>query len=153
MRHLDRIDRELIRLLQNDARLSNKELAASVGLAPSSCFGRVKRLRDDGVLTGFHASIDPAAAGVGLQALVTVRLAAYGSSNDAILAHLRTFDEVVAVFEVGGAADLVIHVAVRDADHLRELVYGGLQSREEVVRTETTIVFRHEWRRLPLLNA
>ena len=151
MQPLDRIDSALVKLLQNDARMSNKELAANVGLAPSSCFERVRRLRADGVLTGFHARMNPAAAGIGLQALITVRLGAYGHSNDALLGHLRTFPEVVDIFEVGGADDLLVHVAVRDAEHLRVLVYEGVQQREEVVRTQTTIVFRHEARPLPLL--
>lgn len=151
MQPLDRIDRALVQLLQNDARLSNKELAANVGLAPSSCFERVRRLRAEGVLTGFHARLNPAAAGIGLQALVTVRLGTYGHDNDALLEQLRQFPEIVGIFEVGGADDMLLHVAVRDAEHLRVLVYEGLQQREEVVRTQTTIVFRHEPRSMPLL--
>jgi DNA-binding Lrp family transcriptional regulator len=71
---LDRIDRALVRALQKDARLSNKELAAQVGLAPSSCLERVRRLRRTGVLRGFHADVAPEALGVGLQALIAVQL-------------------------------------------------------------------------------
>ena len=63
---LDRIDFEILDRIQNNARLSNKELAAAVGLAPSSCLARVKRLRDAGVLRGAHAEIDGRALGVEL---------------------------------------------------------------------------------------
>jgi DNA-binding Lrp family transcriptional regulator len=72
---LDRIDFALLAALQKDARLSNKELAARVALAPSSCLERVRRLREEGVLTGFRAQVDPRALGIAMQALVFVRLA------------------------------------------------------------------------------
>lgn len=60
---LDRIDCGILAALQNDGRLSNKELAARVGLAPSSCLARVRRLREGGVLRGVHADVDPRALG------------------------------------------------------------------------------------------
>jgi len=71
---LDRIDHEIIRLLRNNARLPNKELAAKVGLAPSTCLVRTRLLQQAGVITGFRAEVDPAALGVGLQAMIAVRL-------------------------------------------------------------------------------
>ncbi|MFO7700069.1 MAG: Lrp/AsnC family transcriptional regulator, partial [Acidimicrobiia bacterium] len=66
---LDATDRRIIELLQKDGRQSNKALAAAVGIAPSTCSERFQRLRDAGVFRGFHADVDPAALGVGLQAL------------------------------------------------------------------------------------
>ena len=77
---LDRIDRAILAALQQNARLANKELSARVGLAESSCHERVKRLVQSGVLRGFHAEVDPRALGVGLQALVAVRLARHTSA-------------------------------------------------------------------------
>ncbi len=69
---LDRIDVELIRLLRKNARLPNKELAARVGVAPSTALERVRRLREARVLLGFHAEVAPEAVGIGLQAMVAV---------------------------------------------------------------------------------
>ncbi len=63
---MDRIDGAILAALQNQGRLSNKELAALVGLAPSSCLERVRRLQDRGVILGFHAEVDPMAVGIGL---------------------------------------------------------------------------------------
>jgi DNA-binding Lrp family transcriptional regulator len=71
---LDRIDHEILNHFQNNARMTNKELAAAVGLAPSSCLTRVQRLRAEGVLGEAHAWVAPEAMGIGLQALVAVRL-------------------------------------------------------------------------------
>jgi DNA-binding Lrp family transcriptional regulator len=74
MNALDRIDYEIVRHLRNNARLSNKELAERVGLAPSSCLVRTRLLQQAGVITGFKAEVNPARLGVGLQAMISVRL-------------------------------------------------------------------------------
>ena len=86
---MDRIDFEICRELQNNARLSNKELAAKVGLAPSSCHERFKRLCADGVLSGFHALVNPAELGASLEAMVHIRLAKHARSEvDSFFTHL-----------------------------------------------------------------
>ena len=141
-RALDRIDCQLVAALQNDARLSNKELAAQVGLAPSSCLSRVRRLRDEGVLQGFRAQVAPEALGIGIQALVKAKLVRharelYGSLRE----YLVGLPEVVEVFYLAGADDFLLVVAVRDVQHLRDLVVERLASRSEVSHLETEIVF------------
>lgn len=139
---LDRIDHAIIGELQNDARLTNKELAARVGLAPSSCLERVRRLRHAGVLRGFHADVNPEALGIGLQAMVAVRLRIHGAGEfDTFTQHLRAMPEVVAAYHVAGSIDFLIHVAVRDAEHLRAVTWDGLTSREEVAHLETSLIF------------
>src|SRR5215469_17197966 len=71
---LDRMDVAILGLLQNNARLSVKEIAAEVALAPSSTHERIKRMRDSGVLRGTHAEVDPKALGIGLEALFMIEL-------------------------------------------------------------------------------
>ena len=71
---LDRTDFLILDTLQKDATLSNKELARRVGLAPSSCLQRVRKLRAAGVLMGIHADVAPWAMGIQIQALIKVRL-------------------------------------------------------------------------------
>lgn len=149
-RTLDRIDFGIIDALQNDARLSNKELAARVGLAPSSCLERVRRLRGEGVLRGFHADAAPEALGIGIEAMISVRLrvhsrAAFESFSD----HVHALHEAVAVYQLGGLDDFLVHVAVRDTKHLRELVMDQFTARPEVERMETALVFEHH--RAPVL--
>lgn len=147
MKPLDRTDIGLLQHLQNDARASNKELGGVAGLAPSSVFERVRRLRADGVIRGFHADLDPDAVGIAIQALVTVGQT--GLDPETLGTWLLDEPEVVSVFELGGADDVLVHIAVRDAVHLREWVYA-LQRRTEVHRTQTTIVFRHRSRGVPV---
>ena len=140
----DRIDDAILRALQNNARLSNKELANRVGLAPSSCLERVRRLQQRGVLTGYRAVVDPKTLGVGLQAFVAVRLSQHSREVvETFRSHLLSLEEVVSVFHTGGENDFLVHVAVRDADHLRDLALDAFTTRQEVARLNTALVYEH----------
>jgi len=141
---LDRIDVALMEALQKDGRASNKELAGKVGLAPSTTHGRVRRLQSTGVVRGVHADIAPEALGIGLQALVFIRLRSHTREqvSDA-WAQLSALPEVVAAWYVGGDDDIVLHVAVRDTHHLRDLALDGLSARADVDRIRTELIFQH----------
>jgi DNA-binding Lrp family transcriptional regulator len=139
---LDRIDFEILVALQNDARLSNKELAARVGLAPSSCLERVRALQSSGAILGHHSIVAPAALGIGLQALIAVRLIKHSREVFRTLyEHMLSLPEVLSVFHVSGVNDLQVHVAVRDIQHLRDLVVEKFATRGEVDHCETSVVF------------
>lgn len=144
-RALDRIDFEILDILQKDGRTSNKELAASIGLAPSTCLGRVRRLFDEGVIKGVHAEVSPDALGVGLEAMITVRLSTQTREAFATMtARLESLTEVVAFYDMSGADDFLIHVAVRDPQHLREVVTEGITCAAEVKHVETALIFEHK---------
>ena len=140
--HLDRTDFAILRLLRKNARLPNKDLASRVGVAPSTALERVRRLREAGVLQGFHAEVAPAAVGIGLQAMVAVRLARHSRPQvEAFHAHLLALPEVLSLYHVAGADDFLVHVGVRDSDHLRDFAMSALTSREEVAHIETHLIF------------
>ena len=139
---LDRTDFAILGLLQNDARLSVKEVAAAVGLAPSSAHGSIRHLRDTGVLRGAHAEVDPWAFGVGLEALLMIGLFKHERDTvDCFLDDAVSLPEVRAAFLVSGRYDVFVHVAVRDTQHLRDLALGRFTSRPAVTRIETSIIF------------
>lgn len=141
---IDRIDSEILRSLQKNARLSNKELASGIGLAPSSTLERVRRLFEDGTLRGAHAEVDPEALGIGLQALIAVRLARHSRSEvKAFQEQTLERPEVVRVYHLAGATDFLVHVAVRDPEHLREVVLDAFTARAEVAHVETSLIFDH----------
>lgn len=144
MARLDRTDVALVRALQEDGRRTVKELAAAVSLSTSATHDRVRRLFADGVLTGVHARVDPEAVGTGIQAIVQVRLQHH--SRDAVTAfrdHATSVPEVVAVTHLTGATDFLVHVAVRDTDHLRDLALEQFTTRPEVARIDTAVVYEH----------
>jgi len=141
---IDRIDREILAYLQHDARISNKELAAKVGLAPSSCLARVRRLELSHALLGYHAEVDPRVYGVTLEAQVSVRLEKHvRTAIAAFEKHISTLPEVRGWYHLAGANDYLVHVAVRDAEHLRDFVLAAFSSRPEVAHLETALIFSH----------
>ncbi len=141
---LDRIDSEILALLQNNARISNKEIALKVGLAASTCLVRVRVLQSAGVITGFHAEIDPASLGVGIQAMIAVRLRRHFKPDVvAFRRHALHLPEVVQLYHVAGPIDFLVHVWARNSDHLRDLAMTAFTSREEVSHIETELIFEH----------
>lgn len=144
MRPLDRIDCDILTALQKNARLANKELAERLGIAQSTCLERVRRLTRDGVLRGAHARVDPQAVGIGLMAMVAIRLRHQSrelveSFRTSMLSHR----EVVGLYHMAGANDFLLHVAVKDADHLRELNLAAFSARPEVAHLETALIFEY----------
>ncbi len=141
---LDRIDFEILAALQEDGRLSNKELAAHVDLAPSTCLERVRKLHEQGVLVGYHAQVNPRAMGIRLQAMIAVRLQKH--SRDLVeefRSYVLSLPEVLSTFHVTGEHDFLIHVAVSDAEHLRDLALDRFTTRPEVDQLETALIFEH----------
>ena len=141
---LDRMDYEIVRRLRNNARLSNKDLAQKVGLAPSSCLVRVRQLRQSGVFTGFVAEVDPTALGVGLQAMISVKLKRHFKPDvEAFRDHALALPEVVRFYHVAGPTDFLLHVWTRDSFHLRDFAMTAITARKEVSHIETELIFEH----------
>lgn len=149
-RPLDELDRQLIEELSQDARMTNRELADRVGLSPSGCLDRVRRLYERGVIRGTHLEVDPKAMGIGIQALVHVRLKRHTRKAVSVFrAQALELDEVVSLYHVTGEFDFVIHVVARDMAHLRDFALDTLTTRPEVGGIQTSIMFeragRHTW--------
>ena len=142
---LDRTDRAIIGLLQHNARLSNKELAAGAGIAPSTCSERMRRLEMLGVFSGFHAAVDPQVMGIGLQAMIAVRLRRHSAEEvQAFELHAQALPEVISLSHVTGPNDFLVRVVVRDADHLRQLAVSGFTTMREVDHIETALILEHK---------
>jgi len=147
---LDRIDAQILAALQKNGRLSNKELAAQVGLAPSSCLERFRRLKALNLIRGIHAQVAPEVLGIGLQAFISIRLRRHRrTAVQSFKDHALTLPEVVAVYNVTGEVDFLVHVVVRDARHLFELARDAFTTRGEVDHLQTSLIFeavrRPEW--------
>lgn len=141
---LDDIDRRILTELHADARIPNNALAEAVGIAPSTCHGRMRRLQELGVIRGFHADIDPAAIGLHLQAMISVSLqsGARGRIRDFIAA-IRRLSQVMDVYFLAGADDFILHVAARDTEDLRSFVVENLNADADVAGTQTSLIFEH----------
>ncbi|MCG8916164.1 Lrp/AsnC family transcriptional regulator [Actinokineospora sp. PR83] len=139
---LDPIDVAILRELQRDARLQNKELAAIVGVAPSTALERVRSLRRRGVLTGFHATVSLSALGRPISALLSVRVRPHRTQvAEAFTEYVLGQPETVSMMHVAGPDDYLVQVAVPDTDHLRKLLVERLETRPEVMSVSTVLVF------------
>jgi len=142
MTALDRTDRQILALLQKDIRSTNRALARSVGLSESACLERVRRLWELGVLRGARAEVDPAVLGIGIQALVAVRLHRHTrGAVDAFREAAMARPEVVALHHTTGANDFMLHIVARDMDHLRDFTLDALTTLRDVVHLETSVIF------------
>jgi DNA-binding Lrp family transcriptional regulator len=150
---LDHIDFEIIGILQKNAWTPIKQIAAAVRLAPSTCHERIRHLRASGVIRGAHAEIEPRSIGVLLEALAFIKLAKYErTAIDHFLSEMQAIPEVRSAFLVNGRHDVILHIAVKDIDHLRNLGLDRITSRPIVVSIETSIIYDSRSRKeLPIL--
>jgi Lrp/AsnC family leucine-responsive transcriptional regulator len=140
---MDDIDRSLIRALRRDARASWVELGRAVGLSGPSVTDRVARLERDGVITGYHAAVDPVALGRSVAALVGVHLSDT-SDQDAVTRALQRVEEVEDCWFVAGDESFLLKVRVHDVPAL-ESTLSRLRSIRGIARTRTTVVLSTKW--------
>lgn len=148
---LDPVDLEILRLLQNDARTTYRDLASSVGIAPSTCLDRVTLLRRSGVILGHELRLDAARLGRPLEALLSVQVRPHSRELvGPFVERIRALPESRAVFHLAGPDDYLVHVAVSGTAGLQRLVLDEFTSRREVARVETRLIFQR-WECGPLL--
>src|SRR4051794_15920264 len=112
---LDAVDQRILEVLQADGRISNVALADEVGLSPSPCLRRVKRLEDEGVITGYRAVVDRAVIGLGLTVFLDVMAERHSAAAaDALEDAFAAMPEVVSCHVVSGEADFRLEVVCTD---------------------------------------
>jgi DNA-binding Lrp family transcriptional regulator len=144
---VDELDSLIVRELQVNARLSNRELAARIGLAPSSCLVRTRALVERGVLTGFHADVDLTKVGLGLQAMVAFQVRPLSRT---VLEGFQAFalrrPEVIAVYVLTGNDDFLVHIATADLTTMHAVLMDHYSTRKEVVSFRTSVIYSYERR-------
>jgi Lrp/AsnC family transcriptional regulator, leucine-responsive regulatory protein len=140
---VDDIDRTLISALRRNARASWAELGREVGLSGPSVTERVARLERDGVVTGYHAAVDPAALGRSVAALVGVHLSDT-SDQDAVAVALARLEEIEDCWFVAGDESFLLKVRVPDVTAL-EGTLSRLRKIRGISRTRTTVVLSTKW--------
>lgn len=112
---LDHIDRAILRLIQRDAALSLAEIAAEVGLTPTPCWKRIRRMEAAGVITARVALVDPAKVGLGLSIFVAIETGDHSAPwIDAFATTVARMPEIVDCWRLGGDVDYLLRVVVPD---------------------------------------
>lgn len=135
---MDQLDRKIIAELRQNGRATYAELGRTVGLSASSVHERVGKLETAGVITGYHAMVDPSTVGLGVTALVSIQPTDTAADDDVADA-LGELDEVESCYAVAGNEAFVVKVRVSTVDEL-ELALGRLRRIPGVARTQTTVV-------------
>lgn len=148
---IDEIDRAIVAALVDDGRMTNATLARLAGIAESTCLGRVRSLRERGVITGIHAAVDPTAVGLPVQAMVAVRFGGHVRDQiEQFRAEVAQLPGVISAIHVGGSNDYLVHIAAPSSDALRDIILDQLTSRPGVVHAETSLIFEVTRGTMPL---
>lgn len=124
---LDQTDLRILAELQQDARLTNVDLAERVHLSPSPCLRRTKRLEEAGVIRGYRADLDRDKIGLGLTVFVEIKVDRHSRQNaDALARALAAMPEVVSCCMVSGAADFLVELVVPDLTAYEQLLSDRL---------------------------
>ncbi len=138
---LDLFDLRLLALLQADGRASHVQLAQRVGLSASQCARRIARLEEEGVIRGYGARLDPRALGLGVTALVSVRLERHGEERAAAFHRaVSAMPEVTEVLLLTGDTDYLLRVVVADLDAYADFALRRLMTLPGVASLRSSIV-------------
>ena len=141
---LDDIDAAILRELQSDARRTNRDIAAAVGISATTALDRTRSLRQRGIILGATLQLDLGAIGRPVQAMIAVRIRPPSRRNiEGFRNWVSALPDVVSVFVTSGNEDFLIHVAVPSNDHLYAFVIDKLTERNEIVDVRTSVVYEH----------
>lgn len=136
---LDSVDRDIIRELTTDGRMSITQVAENVHISRAHAYSRIARLTGEGVLTKFTALVDPIKAGLRSSAYVTLKVQQHSWRE--LKEQLRAIPEIHHIALVGGDFDVILLVRATDNIHLRRVIFDQLQSMEGILDTQTFLVF------------
>ncbi len=136
---LDDVDRRVLEILREDARLSVSAVADAVHISRAHAYNRISRLRSEGVITKFSVVVDPVKTGLKSSAYVTLKV--QQQSWRALREKLQRIPEVHHIALVGGDFDVMLLVRAADNEHLRQLVFDTLQSMPEILDSQTFLIF------------
>lgn len=144
MMAIDELDTAILRELQLDARKTNREVAAAVGVSPTTALDRTRALRRRGIIRGAILDVDLPAIGRPVQALIAVRVR---PPSRPVIESFRNWamglPDILGVFVTTGNEDFILHVAVPDNASLYAFVIDRLTERPEVADVRTSIVYEH----------
>jgi len=152
----DEIDLTILTHLQEDATVTNVELAKRIGLSPSACLGRIRRLKEAGVIKRLTAILDEQKVGLEAVTFVFVTLSPHDRvTTETFLAHIHGLDNVQECYSISGKYDYLLKIISTSLAQYRNFVIDTLIEAPGVDKVETTVVLSNEKQtyQLPLLDS
>ncbi|USD68252.1 Lrp/AsnC family transcriptional regulator [Vibrio sp. SCSIO 43136] len=139
---MDVIDKKILAELQSNARLTNQELADRVALSPSPCLRRVRALEKQGIIRGYHASVDQEACGLPINVFVLVKLEKPTEENMRDFErHIEVIEEVVECFLMTGNHDYLLHVVSESLKSYEQFIRKQLTRLPNIASIESSFAF------------
>ncbi|MER5886474.1 Lrp/AsnC family transcriptional regulator [Streptomyces sp. NPDC001941] len=139
---MDQIDRDILRELQRDGRLTNQELAQRVGLSASPCMRRVRQLEADGVIQGYRAVVNPEAVGRGFEVLVSIEVRRDRGTVEAFEEALQEIPDVIEAYRLFGSPGCLLRIAVADLKAYERLWIERLTALAGVTEVNSQIIMK-----------
>lgn len=135
---LDKTDLRILKILQENCKITNLDLSKKIGLSPAPTLERVKKLEQSGYIESYHAQVNPQAIGLNVQTFVQVSLA-WQKENalNNFMEKLKTIDEIVECYIITGEADFLIKIVCKDIPTYEQLLFKTLSQIEEIERLKT----------------
>ncbi|WP_337866419.1 Lrp/AsnC family transcriptional regulator [Ignavibacterium sp.] len=138
---IDSIDKQILTILQQDAQITNVELAGKIGISPPAMLERVKRLEKNGIIKRYVAIVDPTKVSKGIFAIVSVSLSAHQlSSIDQFTRQIKKLDEVLECYHVAGEEDFILKIAVSSIEEYEKFILSKLTKINGVSKVNTKFV-------------
>ena len=139
----DRIDRQILALLQRDGRMTNVELAERVGLTAPPCLRRVRALEEAGVIKGYHAELDAVRLGFPITVFALVSLRSQAEHDlSAFEEHVATIAEVRECHMLNGEIDFILKIVARDVQSFQDILTTQLTAAPNVASVKTSLTIR-----------
>ena len=141
--NLDEIDLQILDRLQNEGRITNVELAQSVGLTAPPCLRRMRALEDEGVITAYHAAIDPAKMGFTITVFAMVSLKSQAEDDlQRFEDHVQKLPEVRECYMLNGEIDFMLKVVAKDLQTFQKFLTSQLTAAPNVASVKTSLTIR-----------
>ena len=138
---LDNIDRNILEILQSNAKITNAQLSKDIGLSPAPTLERVKKLENSGIIRSYHARLDNGLVGLGVSTFVLVTLKGHNKSNiDQFLAEINTIPEVIECHHITGSGDFILKVIASDITAYQQLMLEKVSEIEVVDNLQSMVI-------------
>jgi len=138
---LDQIDRNVLEILQSNAKITNAQLSKEIGLSPAPTLERVKKLEHGGIIKSYHAQLDPAKVGLGVTTFVQISLVGHKKTTvDTFVDKVNNIPEIIECHHITGTGDFLLKVISQDISSYQKLMLETINEIEEVANTTTMVI-------------
>lgn len=141
MHKLDETDKKILEILQSRAKITNAKLSEEIGLSPAPTLERVKKLEQTGIITSYHAQLDPAKIGLGVTTFVLVTLTGYNRINiESFVKQINKIPEVIECHHITGAGDFILKIIAKDISSYQRLILEKVSDIKEIDNLQSMVV-------------